>query len=77
MGPFGDKVSFDAEPGMHLIEEADGVRLLTGERHELLRRVPAATVDVFETGSTSPGLSLACLLQTAGLYVHQPSTACT
>ena len=55
MGPLGDSESFDTEPGTHLLPEVDGVRLISNERHELLRRVPAATVDVFETGSTSPG----------------------
>lgn len=55
VGPYGDTIAYDAEPGMHLVGEADGVRLLTGQSHDLLRRVPPATVDVFETGSTSPG----------------------
>ena len=57
VGPYGDTISYDAEPGMHLLGEADGVRLLTGQSHELLQRVPPAAVDVFETGSTSPGVA--------------------
>ena len=55
VGPYGDWVQYDLEGAVHLAPEVDGVRILTADRHELLRRVPDALQDVFSTGSTSPG----------------------
>ena len=75
VGPYGDMVSYDTEPGMHLLQEADGARLLTPERHELLRRVPPATVDVFEPGSTSPGKPQAGTLPERKSQAHDGSHA--
>lgn len=35
-----------------------GVRVITSDRHQLLRRVPPAAASVLEIGSTSPGALL-------------------
>lgn len=57
---------------MHSVEEESGwlniaaglqVRLLSQNKHELLRRVPDGLADVFRIGSTAPGQAPAPPLQ--------------
>ena len=69
VGPYGDWVRYDMEEPCVLTPEVDGVRILTSQRHELLRRVPDALVDIFRIGSTSPGCTPApaCLSMTPRL----------
>jgi hypothetical protein len=44
--------------GAVLVTEPDGVRIMAGGTHSLLRRVPDPLVSVLEIGSTSPGALL-------------------
>ena len=55
VGPYGDSLELPIQNGTVLVTECDSVRMLSGEQHELLRRVPDAQVDVFRIGSTAPG----------------------
>ena len=55
VGPLGDTVEFPVAPPVVLVPERDGVRIISDERHELLRRVPAPLADVYRVGSTTPG----------------------
>ena len=55
VGPYGDWVKHAVEPGAALVPECDGVRVVAGQRHHLLRRVPDCLTDVFRIGSTAPG----------------------
>ena len=55
VGPYGDWVKRAVEPGAALVPECDGVRVVAGQRHDLLRRVPDCLTDVFRIGSTAPG----------------------
>ena len=55
VGPYGDSLELPIQEGTVLVTECDSVRILSGEQHELLRRVPDAQVDVFRIGSTAPG----------------------
>jgi vacuolar protein sorting-associated protein 16 len=55
VGPLGDTVEFPVSPPVVLVPERDGVRVVSDERHELLRRVPAPLADVYRVGSTTPG----------------------
>lgn len=55
VGPYGDWVKHAVEPGAALVPECDGVRVVAGQRHDLLRRVPDCLTDVFRIGSTAPG----------------------
>ena len=55
VGPLGDTVEFPVAPPVVLVPERDGVRVISDERHELLRRVPAPLADVYRVGSTTPG----------------------
>eukprot|EP00850_Spirogloea_muscicola_P020034 SM000206S06243 [mRNA] locus=s206:68260:73829:+ [translate_table: standard] len=59
VGPSGDSVTFvQDEPGLALVPEVDGVRLLTSSAMEFLHRVPDSTVSIFRIGSTAPGALL-------------------
>ncbi|KAK9786074.1 hypothetical protein WJX73_008313 [Symbiochloris irregularis] len=58
VGPYGDCVQYELEGAVHLVPEVDGVRMVTADRHELLRRVPDALQDIFSTGSTSVAATL-------------------
>ena len=60
VGPLGDTVEFPVAPPVVLVPERDGVRVISDERHELLRRVPAPLADVYRVGSTTPGDPLQC-----------------
>lgn len=40
------------------VPEVDGLRVLSSDRHVLLRRVPPPSVSCLEIGSTSPGALL-------------------
>lgn len=55
VGPLGDTVEFPVSPPVVLVPERDGVRVVSDEWHELLRRVPAPLADVYRVGSTTPG----------------------
>ncbi len=55
VGPLGDAVELVVSPPVRLVSEVDGVRVLSDERHELLRRVPEPLAEVFRVGSTAPG----------------------
>ena len=55
VGPYGDWVKHAVEPGAALVAESDGVRVVAGTRHDLLRRVPDCLTDIFRIGSTAPG----------------------
>ena len=41
-----------------MVQELDGVRIITNGKHELLQRVPAPLLSVRSIGSTSPGALL-------------------
>ena len=60
VGPFGDSIAWEDEPNAVLVGEVDGARQITSERHLLIRKVPEAVVDVFQTGSTAAG-TLLCI----------------
>ena len=69
VGPYGDSLELPIQEGTVLVTECDSVRILSGEQHELLRRVPDAQVDVFRIGSTAPGDSLGIRLRLYQLWV--------
>ncbi|RKP37876.1 Vps16, N-terminal region-domain-containing protein [Dimargaris cristalligena] len=58
VGPFGDNLSFPYFGPIHLIQEIDGVRVISDEKCEFFHKVPASTEDVFSIGSTSPAAML-------------------
>ncbi|KAK9815234.1 hypothetical protein WJX72_000416 [[Myrmecia] bisecta] len=58
VGPYGDFNDYSIDSHAVLVPEIDGVRIVSNETHELLRRVPDCLVDVFRPGSTEPGALL-------------------
>ena len=70
VGPLGDTVEFPVAPPVVLVPERDGVRVISDERHELLRRVPAPLADVYRVGSTTPG-------DNAGSHAFPDVLSCT
>ena len=61
VGPYGDWIKHTLEEHTVLVSECDGVRLISGDRHEFLSRVPDSLVDIFKIGSTAPGACLPAL----------------
>jgi len=52
VGPYGDWVKYDVPGAAALAPEPDGVRVLGGGRHDLVRRVPDPLADGYRPGST-------------------------
>ncbi|KAJ1660490.1 Vacuolar protein sorting-associated protein 16 [Dispira simplex] len=69
VGPFGDHLRFDYDGAVHLVQEVDGVRVLSNHYCEFYYRIPTATEEVFKIGSTSP----AAMLYDAYEYYEQRS----
>lgn len=55
VGPLGDTCQLAVSPPVVAVAEVDGVRLISNDTCQLLRRVPAALGQVFSVGSTEPG----------------------
>lgn len=53
-GPFGDYIEYFEDSPAALVTETDGLRILTTEACQLLRRVPDCVQHVFGVGSTEP-----------------------
>lgn len=58
IGPRGDWIKYPYDECVHLVPELDGVRIVSGLRHELLRLVPKTVEDIFKIGSTAPSAIL-------------------
>ncbi len=58
VGPNGDWIKYPVEEPLHLIQEIDGVRIISQSQCEFLERVPPATEEIFSIGSTSPAALL-------------------
>ncbi|MEW5298634.1 MAG: hypothetical protein WDW36_001730 [Sanguina aurantia] len=60
VGPQGDYLSISllSEEAMAGVAEVDGLRLLSNSRHEMMRRVPQCSEQVFRPGSTFPAAQL-------------------
>ncbi|GAX81388.1 hypothetical protein CEUSTIGMA_g8819.t1 [Chlamydomonas eustigma] len=59
VGPFGDHASWPLTgEAVWMVPEVDGLRLVSGTRHEILRRLPQSLSDIFKPGSTSPSAML-------------------
>ncbi|KAL8860018.1 MAG: hypothetical protein Q9178_003567 [Gyalolechia marmorata] len=54
IGPNGASLRYYFDGWVHLLPDVDGVRLVTNDVCEFLRKVPDCTEDVFKLGSTSP-----------------------
>ncbi|KAH9823393.1 Vps16, N-terminal region-domain-containing protein [Melampsora americana] len=58
IGPFGASFRYSFTDPIHLIEEIDGVRIITSHTCEFLSKVGPSTISVFRPGSTSPAAIL-------------------
>jgi len=58
IGPNGDWMKYSYENQVFLSSEVDGVRVMTSECHDIIRRVPIALVNVYSIGSTNPAATL-------------------
>ena len=59
VGPGSDWLKYDLDsPHAHLIQEIDGVRVLTPKSHTLIQRVPSSLYDIRSVGSTTPSALL-------------------
>ncbi|KNC51588.1 vacuolar protein sorting-associated protein [Thecamonas trahens ATCC 50062] len=54
VGPFSDYVNYYEDSAAAVITETDGVRIITSERCQLLRRVPNSVQSIFALGGTEP-----------------------
>ncbi|KAL8929102.1 MAG: hypothetical protein Q9172_000645 [Xanthocarpia lactea] len=54
IGPNGASLRYYFDGWVHLLPDVDGVRLVTNDVCEFLRKVPDSTEDVFKLGSNSP-----------------------
>jgi len=69
VGPFGDSLRLEElEQPVHVVQELDGLRLITNGSHQLLQRVPAPLLAVRSLGSTSPG---ALLLDACAMFAEE------
>ncbi|RWS24568.1 hypothetical protein B4U80_05998, partial [Leptotrombidium deliense] len=58
VGKDKDWLKFDIEPPVHLVEEIDGIRIISNDVHEFLQQVPNVVVDVLRIGSVAAGALL-------------------
>eukprot|EP00232_Nephroselmis_pyriformis_P024958 CAMPEP_0182870464 /NCGR_PEP_ID=MMETSP0034_2-20130328/10539_1 /TAXON_ID=156128 /ORGANISM="Nephroselmis pyriformis, Strain CCMP717" /LENGTH=344 /DNA_ID=CAMNT_0025002961 /DNA_START=9 /DNA_END=1039 /DNA_ORIENTATION=- len=58
VGPFGDWLRYSYDDRPVLVQECDGVRIITSSKLEVLHRVPDSLVSIFSIGSTSPAALL-------------------
>jgi hypothetical protein len=58
IGPRSAATKFYYDAWIHLLPDADGLRLLTNDVCEYLQKVPDETVEVFRLGSDSPAANL-------------------
>lgn len=68
VGPFGDFIKMELDEPVVVVQEVDGLRILTNGRHELLQRVPSHLLAVRSIGSTSPG---ALLLDACAMFLDE------
>lgn len=54
VGPSGAATKFEYDGFVHLMPDADGIRVLTNEVCDFLQKVPDETEEVFRLGSSSP-----------------------
>ncbi|XP_032222411.2 vacuolar protein sorting-associated protein 16 homolog isoform X2 [Nematostella vectensis] len=58
IGPTKDVTRYYMDSEVYLVEEPDGVRIIGGDNHEFLQKVPVAVENVFKIGSMEPGAML-------------------
>ena len=58
VGPQGDWIKYSYEDAIALLPEIDGARIISGDKCELLQRVPDTTESIFQIGSTAPAAAL-------------------
>lgn len=58
VGPKGETLKYECDEFTHLVQEIDGLRVISQSVCELLQKVPPATEQVFSSGSISPGARL-------------------
>ncbi|KAI9248907.1 Vps16, C-terminal region-domain-containing protein [Sporodiniella umbellata] len=52
IGPYGDWIKYSYDDPIHMVSEIDGVRIMSNDKCELLRKVPTSTEKIFKIGST-------------------------
>ncbi|ESO06602.1 hypothetical protein HELRODRAFT_106217 [Helobdella robusta] len=67
VGPNMDDVRYDYDSPVHLIQERDGVRVLSVYSHEFIQKVPKELEDVFKIGSVEPS---AVLFESAKFFIE-------
>lgn len=55
IGKHGEMMSFTYDGLVHLVEEVDGVRVISSAQHELVQKVPDVVQKIFRINSTEPG----------------------
>ncbi|KAK9730593.1 Vps16, N-terminal region [Popillia japonica] len=55
VGKHGEMMSFTYDSLVHLVEEVDGVRVISSSQHELVQKVPEVVQKIFRINSTEPG----------------------
>lgn len=55
VGKHGEMMSFTYDGLVHLVEEIDGVRVISSAQHELVQKVPDVVQKIFRINSTEPG----------------------
>jgi vacuolar protein sorting-associated protein 16 len=68
VGPFGDSLKLELDEPVCVVQEVDGLRLITNGKHELLQRVPGPLLSTRAIGSTSPG---ALLLDACSMFLDE------
>lgn len=72
VGPHGDCLQLEYEGAAHVVQEADGFRLLTARTHKLVQQVPPELERVRSITSTSP----AAILTMAAAYFKDGDARC-
>lgn len=54
-GIHGQKITFHYEGPVYLVQEIDGIRIISSNTHELLQKVPHVVQKIFRINSTEPG----------------------
>ncbi|XP_044761312.1 vacuolar protein sorting-associated protein 16 homolog [Coccinella septempunctata] len=55
VGIHGQKMTFTYDGSVHIVQEIDGVRIISNNTHELLQKVPHVVQKIFRINSTEPG----------------------
>ena len=58
VGPFDDSIVYQYDQPLALVQEMDGLRIITATNSEFLQCVPKSTASVFAMSSTAPGALL-------------------